>query len=42
MIMAEIWAKDGQGLSRIISEKVGAIDGVLHVCPSIILEKVKE
>lgn len=42
MIMVEIWAKDGQELSRIISEKIGAIDGVLRVCPSIILEKIKE
>lgn len=42
IIMTEIWAKDGQELSRIISEKIGAIDGVLRVCPSIILEKIKE
>ena len=41
MIMAEIWARDGQELSRIISEKVGAIDGVLRVCPSIIFERIK-
>jgi Lrp/AsnC family transcriptional regulator for asnA, asnC and gidA len=41
MIMAEIWARDGQDLSRIISEKVGVIDGVLRVCPSVIFERIK-
>lgn len=41
MIMTEIWAKDGEHLSEIISEKIGRIDGVLKVCPAIILEKMK-
>lgn len=41
MIMAEIWAKDGNDLSDIISNKIGKIEGVLKVCPSIILERLK-
>ena len=42
MIMIEIWAKDGRELSQILSEKIGAIEGVKKICPSIILEKMKE
>ncbi|MEM2562068.1 MAG: Lrp/AsnC family transcriptional regulator [Candidatus Bathyarchaeia archaeon] len=42
MIMVEIWAKDVKELARIISEKIGVIDGVKRICPSIILEKLKE
>ncbi|MCD6371962.1 MAG: Lrp/AsnC family transcriptional regulator [Thermococcus sp.] len=41
MIMAEIWAKDGEDLSDIISNKIGKIEGVTKVCPAIILEKLK-
>jgi len=41
MIMTEIWARDGKELSRIISEKIGKIDGVKKICPAIILEKLK-
>ncbi len=41
MIMAEVWAKDGEDLSDIISNKIGRIDGVTKVCPAIILEKLK-
>jgi Lrp/AsnC family transcriptional regulator for asnA, asnC and gidA len=41
MIMTEIWAKDGKELSRIISEKIGTIEGVNKICPAIILEKLK-
>jgi len=41
MIMAEIWARDGEDLSDIISNKIGRIDGVTKVCPAIILEKMK-
>jgi Lrp/AsnC family transcriptional regulator for asnA, asnC and gidA len=41
MIMTEIWARDGRELSKIISEKLGAIEGVKKICPSIILEKFK-
>ncbi|MEM1507546.1 MAG: Lrp/AsnC family transcriptional regulator [Candidatus Bathyarchaeia archaeon] len=42
MIMVEVWAKDTRDLMRIISERIGAIDGVKRVCPSIISEKLKE
>jgi len=42
MIMIEIWAKDGRELSQILSERIGAIEGVKKICPSIILEKMKE
>lgn len=41
MIMTEIWAKDGIELSKIVSEKIGKIDGVNKICPAIILEKLK-
>lgn len=41
MILVEVWAKDGNDLSKIISEKIGVIEGVRRVCPSIILERLK-
>ncbi len=41
MIMAEIWAKDGDELTKIISDKIGKLPGVKKICPAIILEKVK-
>lgn len=41
MIMAEIWAKDGEDLADIISNKIGKLEGVTKVCPAIILEKLK-
>jgi len=41
MIMTEIWAKDGQDLSDILSNKIGKLEGVTKVCPAIILEKLK-
>jgi len=41
MIMTEIWTRDGRALTRLISEKIGKIDGVKKICPSIILEKLK-
>jgi Lrp/AsnC family transcriptional regulator for asnA, asnC and gidA len=41
MIMTEIWARDGKELSKIISEKIGKIEGVKKICPAIILEKLK-
>ncbi|HIP75545.1 MAG TPA: Lrp/AsnC family transcriptional regulator [Thermococcus paralvinellae] len=41
MIMVEIWARDGEDLADIISNKIGKIDGVVKVCPAIILEKLK-
>lgn len=42
MIMAEIWSRDGRELARVISEKIGKIEGIVHVRPAIILEKLKE
>ena len=41
MIMAEIWTKDGKELGRLISEKIGRIEGVHRICPAIILEMIK-
>jgi len=42
MIMTEIWTKDGRELTKVISEKIGTIEGVKKICPAIILEKMKE
>ena len=42
MIMAEIWARDGEHLSKILADKIGKIEGVKRLCPAIILEKIKE
>lgn len=42
MIMIEVWAKNATDLLKIINEKIGVIEGVKRVCPSIILEKMKE
>jgi Lrp/AsnC family transcriptional regulator for asnA, asnC and gidA len=39
--MAEIWARDGDELTKIISDKIGKLPGVKKICPAIILEKVK-
>jgi len=41
MIMTEIWTRDGKELSKILSEKIGTIEGIKKICPSIILEKLK-
>jgi len=41
MIVTEIWARDGKELSKVISEKIGTIEGVKKICPSIVLEKLK-
>lgn len=41
MIMTEIWTKGGRELTRLISEKIGPIEGVKKICPAIILEKLK-
>ncbi len=42
MIMIEIWTKDGRELTKLISEKIGKLEGVKRLCPAIILEKFKE
>ena len=41
MIMTEIWTRNGRELTRLISNKIGKIDGVKKICPAIILEKLK-
>jgi len=41
MIMTEIWTDDGRELTRLISEKIGPIEGVKKICPAIILERLK-
>lgn len=41
MIMFEIWANNGKELTEIISKKIGRIEGINRICPSIILEKLK-
>jgi len=41
MIMAEVWARDGKELSRLLSQKIGQIPGVKKLCPAIVLERIK-
>jgi len=41
MIMTEVWTTGERELMKIISEKIGKIDGVKRTCPAIILEKLK-
>jgi len=41
MIMTEIWAKDGEEISYILSKRIGITEGVKKVCPAIVLEKMK-
>lgn len=41
MIMTEIWTRDGRELTKLISKKIGKIEGVKRICPAIILEKLK-
>jgi Lrp/AsnC family transcriptional regulator for asnA, asnC and gidA len=41
MIMTEIWSKDGRELTRILSDRIGTIEGIRKICPAIILEKLK-
>ncbi len=42
MIMMEIWARTGEHLTKILSKKVGSIEGVERICPAVILEKIKD
>lgn len=43
MIMTKVWARMEKNFSRLISEKIGDIeDGVKRICPSIIIEKLKD
>ncbi|MFW6038728.1 MAG: Lrp/AsnC family transcriptional regulator [Candidatus Saliniplasma sp.] len=39
MIMTEVWTKDGEELSKIISEKMGTIEGLKDIKPAILLER---
>jgi len=41
MIMAEVWARDTADLNRMISEKISGIEGVMDLCPAILMEKIK-
>ncbi|MBS3816738.1 MAG: Lrp/AsnC family transcriptional regulator [Candidatus Thermoplasmatota archaeon] len=41
MIMSEIWTRDGDHLSDLMTKKIGKIEGVRDLCPAIILEKRK-
>ncbi len=41
MIVVEIWAEDGEELAKIISEKIGKIDGVKKIKSSVVLQKLK-
>jgi len=42
MIMTEVWTKDGEELSEIISKKMGSIEGLKDIKPAILLEKKSE
>lgn len=41
MIMIEVWAHNNQELTDIILQKIGKINGIVRICPSIILERIK-
>ena len=41
MIMVEIWARDNRELTDIVLQKIGKLEGVMRVCPAIILERIK-
>ena len=41
MIMAEIWARDNEHLGKIMSDKIGNIEGVKNLCPAIVMEEIK-
>lgn len=42
MIMMEIWAKDGEELTKILTEKIGKVEGVKRIRPAVVLEKLKD
>jgi Lrp/AsnC family transcriptional regulator for asnA, asnC and gidA len=42
MIMLEIWTRNGNELNKLISEKIGKIEGIKEICPALILEKLKD
>ena len=41
MIVVEIWAKDGESLAKLISEKIGKLEGVKKIKSSVVLQKFK-
>ncbi len=41
MIMCEIWAKNGEHLLQILTNKIGKLKGVKDLCPAIIMERIK-
>lgn len=42
MILVEVWAESTMELLKVVSERIGKMEGVKRVCPSIIVEKLKE
>ncbi len=40
-LVAEVWARSGEELSKLICQKYGKIDGITKVYTSIVLERVK-
>ncbi len=41
MIMMEVWARDARHLNELIHTKYGRIEGVVKLCPAILLERIK-
>lgn len=42
MIMTVIWSHDNRELTDIVMQKIGRIEGVIKVCPAVILERIKD
>jgi len=40
-LVAEVWARSGEELSKLICQKYGKIDGITKVYTSIVLERIK-
>ncbi len=41
MVVVEVWARDGESLAKIMSEKIGKIPGVKRLHSSVVLQKLK-
>ncbi len=41
MLMCEVWARNGEHLFQILTNKIGKIKGVRDLCPAIIMERIK-
>jgi len=39
--LVEVWAEDSDSLAEIIKRKLAPIEGVIHISPSILVEKLK-